>query len=139
MSNKSSKWALGAILAGIAGYITGILTAPKSGKETRQDIKNEAQKLSSETEKELKKLHDELNKLINQINLKASSAKQSVSANTSVALDKAMVAKQKARDIITDLRNGTTVDEELSQVVKDVQAALDNLQKHVKNNKTDSK
>ena len=64
-SNK--KWALGAVIAAIGGFITGILTAPKSGKETRQDIKDEAVKLKGEAEKTLKQLHTEqipINKLL---------------------------------------------------------------------------
>ena len=33
------KIALGAVVGAVAGFVTGILIAPKSGKETRQDIK----------------------------------------------------------------------------------------------------
>lgn len=33
------KVAFGAIVAAAAGFVSGILLAPKSGKETRQDIK----------------------------------------------------------------------------------------------------
>ncbi len=36
----SKKFLLGATIGAIAGFVTGILTAPKSGKETRQDIKD---------------------------------------------------------------------------------------------------
>ena len=39
---KTSKFAVGAILGAAAGLVAGILTAPKSGKETRQDLKNKA-------------------------------------------------------------------------------------------------
>lgn len=34
-----AKFALGALIGVAAGFVAGILTAPKSGKETRQDIK----------------------------------------------------------------------------------------------------
>ena len=36
------KIALGAMIGAVAGFVTGILIAPKSGKETRQDIKKGA-------------------------------------------------------------------------------------------------
>ena len=36
------KIALGALIGAAAGFVAGILTAPKSGKETREDIKNVA-------------------------------------------------------------------------------------------------
>jgi gas vesicle protein len=66
MSQSSKKWALGAIIAGIAGYIAGILTAPKSGKETRQDIKDAAEQGMAEAEKQLKKLHTQMSDLLGQ-------------------------------------------------------------------------
>jgi gas vesicle protein len=36
------KFALGALIGAAAGFVAGILTAPKSGKETREDIKTVA-------------------------------------------------------------------------------------------------
>lgn len=41
---SKGKIALGAAFGAIAGFVTGILVAPKSGKETRQDIKDVAVK-----------------------------------------------------------------------------------------------
>ena len=35
---------IGALIAAAAGFVTGILLAPKSGADTRKDIKNEAVK-----------------------------------------------------------------------------------------------
>ena len=37
--------------AAIAGFAAGILTAPKSGKETRDDLKRRAEEFKSEAEK----------------------------------------------------------------------------------------
>jgi gas vesicle protein len=39
---SKGKFALGALIGAGAGLIAGILTAPKSGKETRADIKAKA-------------------------------------------------------------------------------------------------
>ncbi len=39
---KTSKLALGAIIGAAAGMVAGVLTAPKSGRETRDDIKQKA-------------------------------------------------------------------------------------------------
>lgn len=36
---SKGKVALGAIIGAAAGVVAGILTAPKSGKETRADLK----------------------------------------------------------------------------------------------------
>lgn len=39
---SKDKLAVGALFGAIAGFVTGILIAPKSGKETRTDLKNAA-------------------------------------------------------------------------------------------------
>lgn len=39
---KTSKIAIGAIIGAAAGVVAGVLTAPKSGRETRDDIKRKA-------------------------------------------------------------------------------------------------
>lgn len=36
---SKAKVAVGAVVGAVAGFVTGILLAPKSGKETRKDIK----------------------------------------------------------------------------------------------------
>ena len=41
---NGGKFFLGAALGAIAGAIAGIVMAPKSGKETREDIKNASDK-----------------------------------------------------------------------------------------------
>lgn len=42
------KFALGALVGMAAGVVAGILTAPKSGKETRADIKTKAEAVKSD-------------------------------------------------------------------------------------------
>jgi gas vesicle protein len=61
--------ALTGIAAG-AGYLVGILTAPKSGRKTRSDIKKTASKAKTEGEKKLKKLHSELREAIDAVTKK---------------------------------------------------------------------
>lgn len=48
---SKGKFALGAIIGAAAGVVAGILTAPKSGKETRADLKAKADELKSDAEK----------------------------------------------------------------------------------------
>jgi gas vesicle protein len=45
------KLALGAVVGAVAGVVVGVLMAPKSGKETRGDIKKRAVQLKKNAEK----------------------------------------------------------------------------------------
>lgn len=55
--SKKSNLAIGAIIVGTAaGFIAGILTAPKSGKDTRSDIKSKASELKGDAESVVKKI-----------------------------------------------------------------------------------
>ena len=53
---SKGKFALGALIGAAAGLVAGFLTAPKSGKETRADLKSKAEELKSEADKKAKDL-----------------------------------------------------------------------------------
>ncbi len=46
--NGSSKLLTGLIIGAAAGSVIGILMAPRAGRETREKLKNEAEKLKEE-------------------------------------------------------------------------------------------
>ena len=48
---SKGKFALGALFGAAAGFVAGILTAPKSGKETREDIKRTASDVKGKASK----------------------------------------------------------------------------------------
>ncbi|MBP9667743.1 YtxH domain-containing protein [Candidatus Saccharibacteria bacterium] len=48
---SKGKFAFGAIVGAIAGVVAGVLAAPKSGKETREDLKKKAVELKDQAEK----------------------------------------------------------------------------------------
>ncbi len=48
---SKSKFALGALIGAAAGVVAGVLTAPKSGKETRADLKAKAEKAKVDASK----------------------------------------------------------------------------------------
>lgn len=41
--------AVGAVFGAVVGFVTGVLVAPKSGKETREDLKNAANSAKDKT------------------------------------------------------------------------------------------
>jgi len=48
------KFFLGALIGGAVGAVAGLLTAPKSGKETRADIKKKADDTKKAADKKIK-------------------------------------------------------------------------------------
>jgi gas vesicle protein len=125
-----TKFAIGAILTAIAGYIVGLLTAPKSGKETRADIKNKAVETYSAAEKQLKKLHTELADLIDEVSDRINTFKDR--KDVTELLDKSRDAKQKAREVLSSLHDGETEDKDLKKAISDATKAIEHLRDYLK-------
>jgi gas vesicle protein len=124
--------ALGTLVAAGAGYLAGVLTAPKSGKETRNDITRTASKARSDSEKQLKKLHSELTDVLNEVENRANKAKTKAGKELTDATDKAKKAKAKAKEVLSALHNGDADDPNLQAVVEEVKLAKTNLVKYLK-------
>ncbi len=146
MSNKhkaTRRLVVGTVIAAAAGYVAGVLTAPKSGKETRKDIQNKAIKLRRQAESQLKKTHSELTQLIAKGKQRSKNLNATAKARFVKALAAAQAAKDKARDMLSAIHEGDADDEELKKAVKDVNKALENiktfLQKNEKATKTNVK
>ncbi|MGI5897633.1 MAG: YtxH domain-containing protein [Candidatus Dojkabacteria bacterium] len=67
MSKSGKSFAKGALLGAIGGALAGILFAPKSGKETREDIKKLAVDLGDKAEETYLNAKKQLNKKIENI------------------------------------------------------------------------
>jgi gas vesicle protein len=130
--SSGSKWALGAAVAGLAGFVAGILTAPKSGKETRTDIKNAALKAKSEAEKDLKVLHSELNKRIGEVRTKGEELSGKAKTEFDVIVEKAKGTKEKVREILSSLHDGDADDPDLKKALKEAREALKALERFAK-------
>jgi gas vesicle protein len=119
--------AIGAAIAAGVGYLAGILTAPKSGKETRQDIASAAIKAKSEAEKRLKQLYSELSDLINDGKKRAGTLKAAAKTDLEAVIGQALAAKEKVREVLSAIHEGESDDKDLDSAVKDVTKALDDL------------
>jgi gas vesicle protein len=131
-SGTVKKFAIGAALAALAGYLTGLLTAPQSGKETRRDIKNTAVKGKTEAERELKKLHTELSELLSDAKGKSNDVSEKASKELTELVEKAKGAKEKARDVLSALHEGDAEDKELQKAIDDANKAVDHIRKFLK-------
>jgi gas vesicle protein len=126
------KVAIGAALAGVAGYVAGILTAPKSGKETRTDIKNVSVQTKAEAEKQLKKLHTQLATILNDAKAEAEQLKGKARKDLDASIEKARVAREKAREILSALHEGDADDKDLKKAIQEAQVALTHLKSYLK-------
>jgi gas vesicle protein len=129
--NKGRNLALGTVLVALAGYVAGILTAPKSGKETRKDIQKKAAQAKSEAEKKLKVLHSELDDLIGTGKKKIKDARSTAKSELNDALNKAQIAKEKAREMLSAIHEGGADDKDLQKAINEVNSAIDHLKKFV--------
>lgn len=130
MTNKRNV-AVGTLLVAAAGYVAGLLTAPKSGRETRKDIRNAALKAKSEGERKLKTAHSELNVLLAEATLKASRSKNRASEELNKAKDKAEAIRDKTRVLLSAIHEGEAEDEDLNIALQDVKAAIKHLKQYV--------
>lgn len=134
MSKSTKRWALGAVFAAVAGYVAGILTAPKSGQDTRKDIKDAAEHGIAEAEKQLKKLHTELNDLLGSAKTKVATLKGAAQTDLQNVIDRTTQAKEKARQLLSTLHEGGagTDDKDLKKAIDEANKAVDHLKKYLK-------
>lgn len=126
------KLAIGATLAGAIGYITGILTAPKSGQETREDIADKAEELKEDAEQQLQNAHDELSELIKTAKSKSVALGSKARAEFNEAMVRAKDAQNKASHVLKAVRAGQADDPALNKAIKQAKQAQKNLSKYLK-------
>ncbi len=132
MGKQSGKWAIGALLAGVAGYIGGILTAPKSGKETREDIKDSATKAKAEAEKKLKLAHKELVDLTDKAKSKAGDISSKAKTELNTVIDKAQSVKSRASELLSAAHEGEADDKDLQKAIDEAKKASEHLKQFLK-------
>lgn len=127
------KIALGSALAGVAGYLAGILTAPKSGKDTREDIADKADDLKDDAADQLVGLNDELKELIKTTKVKTIALSSTARAEFNEAVVRAKDAQNKAAQVLKAAKAGEASDPDLNKAVKQARQAARNLGKFLKN------
>jgi gas vesicle protein len=138
MANNSGKKltlkriAITSSLAAAAGFIAGVLTAPKSGKNTRADIKKAANVSYAQAEKELKKLNLDLTKLMNEAKDQGEKIGSKAQKELGDILNIAKDTKEKGREVLSALHEGSAEDKDLTKAIKDANLALKHLRDFLK-------
>lgn len=131
-SSDVKKIAVGASLAALAGYVAGILTAPKSGKDTRKNMKEVAQKGLKEAEAEAKKLQAEAEELIKEAKTKGADLSEKARKELNELVEKAKVAKDKTTTLVVAVKKGEADDKELQRALDQAHNAIKNVRKYLK-------
>ncbi len=130
--HSGRKIALGALIAGAAGYITGVLTAPKSGKDTREDIAEKASDIKDDTTSQLLELQNELEGLIQKTKDKSVALSSQAREEFNESVVKAKDAKNKLSTAVKSVKTGEAEDPDLNKAIKQAKAAIKNLNKYFK-------
>lgn len=127
------KIAVGSAIAGLAGYLAGVLTAPKSGSQTRRDISKKAEDLKYDAEGQLVDLNDELKDLIKKTKVKTLALSSTARAEFNEAVVRAKDAQNKTTQVLKAAKAGEASDPDLNKAVKQARLAVKNLGKFFKN------
>lgn len=130
--NTGKKVALGAAIAGISGYLAGLLTAPKSGKETREDLVEQAGVIKDDASVQLAVAQRDLGVALKEAQAKTLSLSAKARAEFNEAVIRAKDAESKAKSVIKAFKAGEAEDPELNKAVKQVKQAQKNLSKFLK-------
>jgi gas vesicle protein len=119
--NEKKGLAIGAAIGAVLGVVGGILFAPKSGKETRGDIKNTAVHTAAKVHQETDEL---LEKAKNLSGKAASSAKKHINEVTHTA--------ENLKEVVKAFKEGKANDKDLDDAINKVKAAQKSLKTFIK-------
>ena len=131
-SNTAEKFALGAAIAGVVGYLAGVMTAPKSGKETRQDLLQKADGAKDNAEAQLESAQAEVAAMVKSAKSKTLALSAKAREEFDENLMKAKDASNKGVSVLKAYRAGEADDPELNKAIKQLKQAQKNLGKFLK-------
>ena len=119
-------------LAALVGYLTGILTAPKSGRETREDLKQAGVRGMGEAERQLKKVLADLSDTLDEVKVHSAALGDKAGKELDHLAEKAKVARNKAREVLSAIHEGDAEDKDLKEAVTRANEALTHLKAYLK-------
>ena len=119
-------------LVAAGGYLAGILTAPKAGRETRSDIGNATQVGLSKAQQQLFEVVTELSEVLDNAKSRVADLSDKAQAEFEEATAKAKLARDKAREVLTAVHEGGAKDKDLNLAVVQSNRALNHLREYLK-------
>ncbi len=130
--DNTKKWALGTAAAAVAGYFAGILTAPQSGKEAREDLADKAGDLRTDSEEQLQKARDDLAEALKNAKAKTTNLGAKAKTEYDEAVVSAKDAVNKGGSVLKAFKAGEAADPDLNKSIKQLKQAQKNLSKYLK-------
>jgi gas vesicle protein len=127
MGKKERNLAVGALAGAGIGYLAGILTAKKSGKETRQDIADATIKAKKQAEKTIKSLHTNLVQMLKEGEEILKSTKAGTKDGFVTALENAKKARDDTREVLSAIHEGDADDKDLKKAISEANKAIESL------------
>ena len=131
MSEKKRNVLIGTLVGVGAGYLTGILTARKSGKETRNDIANTTINAKNQAIKTIKSLQTNLNDLLKEGEELLEITKSSTKESLSKAIDMATKARDNIKDVLIAVKAGSSNDKDLNEAIEEASKAVEHLKSYL--------
>ena len=127
MGKNTKAVAILALVAFGAGVATGLLTAPKSGKETRDDLKKASGKLKEELDKRYSEVQGSLSDVIDQAMSQVGDFRGSAQEKLEYLIDQAKQAEYKVKDVYRGMRHGDSDDKNLDKALDEANKAKNHL------------
>lgn len=132
MGKTIKRLAIGTALAGAAGYVAGLLTAPSSGQKTRRELKKTAAGSVRDVENQLKDLQSELASLVDEARDHTGAVSGRTQKKLAHALDNARHEKDKLRQVLSSLHEGEASDKDLRKAVADAKHSIEHIRDFIR-------
>lgn len=124
--------AIGAVFGAVFGVIAGILFAPKSGKETRKDIKEATVKATDKILEEAHSLQTDAKDLVVKAEKQISTLKGRASEQAKMHVDDLKHTASQMSNVVKSFKAGESSDKDLQNAIKQAKQAHDSLKKYLK-------
>lgn len=126
--------AVGLVTGLATGYLVGLLTAPKSGAETRQYIVDATNRAVASAQQKLSASQAQVSELVEVAKAKAKSLTMYRRQDLDELIDSAKIAQDKAKAMLIAVKQGEADDPDLQRAVEKANQAKENLANFLKNN-----
>lgn len=124
--------AIGAVIGAVGGVVAGILFAPKSGKETRKDIKKASEKTYKKVKQEIDNLQNDTKETLRKLEDKAKSLGKKAKIAVEDHIKTVKHATSNLNTVVKSFKAGESSDEELNDAIKQSKSALNAVKDYLK-------